>query len=55
MFLKIYDEPKQLQCGHSFCATCIDRLRNDVEWKYTCPLCRARFTNPPVINYSLKS
>uniref|UniRef100_A0A0R3RT80 RING-type E3 ubiquitin transferase n=1 Tax=Elaeophora elaphi TaxID=1147741 RepID=A0A0R3RT80_9BILA len=50
----IYDEPKQLECGHSFCSTCIDRLCNEMEEKYTCPLCRAHFTSPPVINYSLK-
>ncbi|VBB29018.1 unnamed protein product [Acanthocheilonema viteae] len=51
----IYDEPKQLQCGHSFCATCIDRLCNEMEQKYICPLCRAHFTDSPVVNYSLKS
>ncbi|EJW76490.1 hypothetical protein WUBG_12601, partial [Wuchereria bancrofti] len=49
------NEPKQLQCGHSFCAICIDQLYKDVEQEYTCPLCRAHFTIPPVINYSLKS
>uniref|UniRef100_A0A1I7VRI9 RING-type domain-containing protein n=1 Tax=Loa loa TaxID=7209 RepID=A0A1I7VRI9_LOALO len=53
--LKVFDEPKQLQCGHSFCKTCIDRLCNEVEQKYSCPLCRAHFTSPPVVNYSLKS
>uniref|UniRef100_A0AAF5Q415 RING-type domain-containing protein n=2 Tax=Wuchereria bancrofti TaxID=6293 RepID=A0AAF5Q415_WUCBA len=51
----IFNEPKQLQCGHSFCAICIDQLYKDVEQEYTCPLCRAHFTIPPVINYSLKS
>ncbi|VDK88298.1 unnamed protein product [Litomosoides sigmodontis] len=51
----VYDEPKQLQCGHSFCTACIDRLCNETEEKYTCPLCRAEFTSPPVVNYSLKS
>ncbi|VDO34912.1 unnamed protein product [Brugia timori] len=50
----IFDEPKQLQCGHSFCALCVDQLCKDVGQEYTCPLCRAHFTIPPVINYSLK-
>uniref|UniRef100_A0A915PJD5 RING-type domain-containing protein n=1 Tax=Setaria digitata TaxID=48799 RepID=A0A915PJD5_9BILA len=55
--ITIFNEPKQLHCGHSFCTTCIDRLyyTHETEQKYTCPLCRATFDNPPVINYSLKS
>ncbi|KAM3718026.1 putative 39S ribosomal protein L49 [Dirofilaria immitis] len=53
----IFDEPKQLECGHSFCAKCIDQLYNvhEMDQQYTCPLCRAHFNSPPVVNYSLKS
>ncbi|MCP9259688.1 putative 39S ribosomal protein L49, mitochondrial [Dirofilaria immitis] len=52
----IFDEPKQLECGHSFCAKCIDQLYNvhEMDQQYTCPLCRAHFNSPPVVNYSLK-
>lgn len=38
--LGIYDRPRTIRtCGHIFCKECLNALE-----KYTCPLCRGRFT-----------
>ncbi|KAM3591693.1 uncharacterized protein V6R79_005890 [Siganus canaliculatus] len=53
--LSLYTEPVVLQCGHSFCRTC---LHQDWRGKMTriCPLCKKVLSNSePPVNYTLKS
>ncbi|VDN00961.1 unnamed protein product [Thelazia callipaeda] len=54
----VFQAPEQLQCGHSFCSTCIGRLCQAFVFSDrfpTCPLCRMRITEKPVSNYTLSS
>ena len=34
-----FEEPKQLDCGHTFCKKCLERILNS-QSQLTCPLCR---------------
>ncbi|XP_044033833.1 zinc-binding protein A33-like [Siniperca chuatsi] len=51
----IFTEPVALQCGHSFCRTCVqDHWRGKISQK--CPLCqRVIHDTEPQINFALKS
>ncbi|KAL7372470.1 hypothetical protein ABVT39_017018 [Epinephelus coioides] len=50
----IFTEPVVLQCGHSFCKTCVHK-----DWKgelyRKCPLCQKVIDLEPQINFALKS
>ncbi|XP_078019421.1 uncharacterized protein LOC117246659 isoform X2 [Epinephelus lanceolatus] len=50
----IFTEPVMLQCGHSFCKTCVHK-----DWKgelyRKCPLCQQVIDLEPQINFALKS
>ncbi|XP_049420069.1 E3 ubiquitin-protein ligase rnf168-like isoform X2 [Epinephelus fuscoguttatus] len=50
----IFTEPVMLQCGHSFCKTCVHK-----HWKgelyRKCPYCQQVIDLEPQINYTLKS
>jgi len=41
--LDVYDKPKLLSCGHTFCAKCIDQLlvsSRELNTQFACPECR---------------
>ncbi|XP_010899642.2 uncharacterized protein LOC105028535 isoform X2 [Esox lucius] len=53
--LELLNDPHQFPCGHSYCFSCINSMRNHNN--YSCPECRREFTNGGDIvrNYRLAS
>ncbi|XP_029469530.1 E3 ubiquitin-protein ligase TRIM50 [Rhinatrema bivittatum] len=54
--LEVFREPLMLQCGHSYCKSCVVSLSGDPENPFLCPVCRQEVdfsSSPP--NVSLAS
>ncbi|XP_056405462.1 E3 ubiquitin/ISG15 ligase TRIM25-like [Hyla sarda] len=49
--LNIFTDPVTLRCGHNFCLVCIGHVleTQDGIGVYSCPDCRARFTDRPLL------
>ncbi|XP_073462907.1 E3 ubiquitin/ISG15 ligase TRIM25-like [Aquarana catesbeiana] len=49
--LNVYTDPVTLRCGHNFCQVCIGHELDTQEGSggYTCPRCRKRFPERPVL------
>ena len=43
--LQTFKDPKQLPCGHTFCAHCLDLLIGDQQF-VDCPSCKAKHLKP---------
>ena len=43
-----YNEPRQLNCLHSFCTTCVDAIiqQNKAKGYFPCPMCMMRYDIP---------
>ncbi|XP_048374574.1 E3 ubiquitin-protein ligase TRIM50 [Sphaerodactylus townsendi] len=51
--LEIFKEPLMLQCGHSYCKSCVVSLSGDLEKQFLCPVCRKAVdcsSSPPNVN-----
>lgn len=53
--LDYYKHPRNLNCGHSFCTTCLQMIKINNE--IVCPLCRniTKFNNKTLIDLSLNT
>ncbi|XP_043943021.1 uncharacterized protein LOC122814512 [Protopterus annectens] len=56
--LSIYTDPVTLDCGHNFCQKCLENLL-EIQTEtngdcFSCPECRAQFTQKPVLQRNLK-
>lgn len=41
---EIFDDPRQLPCGHSLCLRCVEKLRDHARTTpFVCPICRQHF------------
>ncbi|XP_021271275.1 E3 ubiquitin-protein ligase TRIM50 isoform X3 [Numida meleagris] len=38
--LEVFKEPLMLQCGHSYCKSCVLSLSGELEEQFLCPVCR---------------
>uniref|UniRef100_A0A8D0G0A4 RING-type E3 ubiquitin transferase n=1 Tax=Sphenodon punctatus TaxID=8508 RepID=A0A8D0G0A4_SPHPU len=38
--LEVFKEPLMLQCGHSYCKSCVVSLSCELEQRFLCPVCR---------------
>ncbi|XP_074869780.1 E3 ubiquitin-protein ligase TRIM50-like [Carettochelys insculpta] len=48
--LEVFKEPLMLQCGHSYCKSCLGSLACDLDQRLLCPVCRQAVdcsTSPP--------
>ncbi|XP_009998511.1 PREDICTED: E3 ubiquitin-protein ligase TRIM50 [Chaetura pelagica] len=48
--LEVFKEPLMLQCGHSYCKSCVVSLSGELEGQLLCPVCRQRVdcsSSPP--------
>uniref|UniRef100_A0A8C5M1C1 Tripartite motif-containing protein 16-like n=1 Tax=Leptobrachium leishanense TaxID=445787 RepID=A0A8C5M1C1_9ANUR len=54
--LNIFSDPVMLSCGHNFCRVCIGNVLDtqDGAGVYTCPECRAEFTERPALQRNMK-
>uniref|UniRef100_A0A8C5PJP5 Uncharacterized protein n=1 Tax=Leptobrachium leishanense TaxID=445787 RepID=A0A8C5PJP5_9ANUR len=54
--LNIFSDPVMLSCGHNFCRVCIENVLDtqDGAGVYTCPECRAEFTERPALQRNMK-
>ncbi|XP_038633874.1 E3 ubiquitin/ISG15 ligase TRIM25-like [Scyliorhinus canicula] len=53
--LQIYTDPVILNCKHSFCRACIEESWRDPEsGTYSCPECRANYSERPVLKRNFK-
>lgn len=54
--LDIYKNPVMLSCGHNFCQECMEHVLDGHNHSraYTCPDCRAQFSQRPVLLRNLK-
>ncbi|XP_061460602.1 E3 ubiquitin-protein ligase TRIM50 isoform X3 [Rhineura floridana] len=51
--LEVFKEPLMLQCGHSYCKSCVVSLSGDLEAQLLCPVCRKAVdcsSSPPNVN-----
>ncbi|XP_032071003.1 E3 ubiquitin-protein ligase TRIM50 [Thamnophis elegans] len=51
--LDFFKEPLMLQCGHSYCKSCVVSLSGDLEKQILCPVCRKAVdysSSPPNVN-----
>lgn len=51
--LELFKEPLMLQCGHSYCKSCVVSLSGDLEKQFLCPVCRKAVDysrSPPNVN-----
>ncbi|ETE73719.1 E3 ubiquitin-protein ligase TRIM50, partial [Ophiophagus hannah] len=51
--LEFFKEPLMLQCGHSYCKSCVVSLSDDLEKQFLCPVCRKAVDysrSPPNVN-----
>ncbi|XP_068098359.1 E3 ubiquitin/ISG15 ligase TRIM25-like [Hyperolius riggenbachi] len=52
--LNVYQDPVILQCGHSFCSSCIGDVLDAQEGSgYSCPQCRTEFAERPALYRSI--
>ena len=47
---QVYEDPRGLPCGHTFCFKCISKVTNQL-----CPTCRAEWSHPLQKNFALNS
>ncbi|KFR16944.1 E3 ubiquitin-protein ligase TRIM50, partial [Opisthocomus hoazin] len=40
--LEVFKEPLMLQCGHSYCKSCVVSLSGELDAQFLCPVCRQR-------------
>ncbi|XP_010211498.1 PREDICTED: tripartite motif-containing protein 74, partial [Tinamus guttatus] len=40
--LEVFKEPLMLQCGHSYCKSCVVSLSSELPGQFLCPVCRQR-------------
>lgn len=53
--LEIYTDPVVLDCKHSFCCACIEETWNETNIvSYSCPECRAEYSERPVLERNFK-
>ncbi|CAN2387168.1 RING [Pristimantis euphronides] len=54
--LSLYTDPVTLRCGHNFCRVCIDHVLDtqDESGVYSCPECRIKFQERPVLEKNCK-
>lgn len=48
--LEVFKEPLMLQCGHSYCKSCVVSLSRELDGRFLCPVCRQSVdcsTSPP--------
>ncbi|XP_069470882.1 E3 ubiquitin-protein ligase TRIM50 [Ambystoma mexicanum] len=48
--LEVFKEPLMLQCGHSYCKSCLVSLSGDLDIQFLCPVCRQKVncsSSPP--------
>lgn len=38
--LEVFKEPLMLQCGHSYCKSCVVSLSGELDGQFLCPVCR---------------
>ncbi|NXE49602.1 TRI50 ligase, partial [Casuarius casuarius] len=38
--LEVFKEPLMLQCGHSYCKSCVVTLSSELDGQFLCPVCR---------------
>ncbi|XP_065708922.1 E3 ubiquitin-protein ligase TRIM50 [Patagioenas fasciata] len=38
--LEVFKEPLMLQCGHSYCKSCVVSLSGELDGRFLCPVCR---------------
>lgn len=38
--LEVFKEPLMLQCGHSYCKSCVGSLSGGIDSQFLCPVCR---------------
>ncbi|XP_062448775.1 E3 ubiquitin-protein ligase TRIM50 isoform X2 [Rhea pennata] len=38
--LEVFKEPLMLQCGHSYCKSCVVSLSSELDGQFLCPVCR---------------
>ncbi|XP_064893399.1 E3 ubiquitin-protein ligase TRIM50 isoform X2 [Columba livia] len=38
--LEVFKEPLMLQCGHSYCKSCVVSLSRELDGRFLCPVCR---------------
>ncbi|KAM4615080.1 E3 ubiquitin-protein ligase TRIM39-like [Polymixia lowei] len=50
--LDVFTEPVSIQCGHTFCKTCITKYWDDSDL-CQCPLCKMVFSERPVIHVNV--
>ncbi|XP_005986962.1 E3 ubiquitin-protein ligase TRIM50 [Latimeria chalumnae] len=51
--LEVFKEPLMLQCGHSYCKSCLTSLSGELEGQVLCPVCRKEVdfnTSPPNVS-----
>ncbi|XP_069810195.1 E3 ubiquitin/ISG15 ligase TRIM25-like [Dendropsophus ebraccatus] len=47
--LNVFTDPVTLRCGHNFCHVCIDQMMDAQDGAYSCPECRDKFRERPVL------